>query len=184
MPWLVRHAFLASGLALASFDAAVSPISSISLQKRLRYAQGYIGLGLLKEAAEELAAIEGDARQSMEVLRVYIDLAMEAKQWARVVELAGPVAEASPDEEQVWISWAYALRELQRIKEAEAVLLRAEKDHGHKSAILNYNLACYACLQGYMELANKRLKRAIRLDKRFEDGWDKDPDLKALMDVF
>jgi len=35
-----------------------------------------------------------------------------------------------------------------------------------------------------LEEAGKRLKRAIRLDKRFEDEWDKDPDLRALIDVF
>jgi hypothetical protein len=49
---------------------------------------------------------------------------------------------------------------------------------------LHYNLACYACLLGYLEEADKRLKRAIKLDKRFEDEWDKDPDLKALTEVF
>lgn len=139
---------------------------------------------MLKEAAEELAAIEGDDRESVDVRRVRVDLAMEAKQWKRVVELAGPIAEVLPKDEQVWISWAYALRELQQIVEAREVLLKAEKVHGHKSAILHYNLACYACLLSHLEEANKRLKRAIKLDKRFEDEWDKDPDFKKLLDVF
>jgi tetratricopeptide (TPR) repeat protein len=162
----------------------VRPRSSISTAKRLEYAEGYIGLGLIKEASAELDAIDGDDRMSMKVLRVRIDLYMEAKQWDMVVTMARQVAEIAPADEQIWISWAYALRELQLIKDAEAVLLRAEKDYGHKSAILNYNLACYACLQGCHEEANKRLKRAIRLDKRFEDAWAQDPDLKALLDIF
>jgi tetratricopeptide (TPR) repeat protein len=162
----------------------VRPRSSISTAKRLEYAEGYIGLGLIKEASAELDAIDGDDRMSMKVLRVRIDLYMEAKQWDMVVTMARQVAEIAPADEQIWISWAYALRELQLIKDAEAVLLRAEKDYGHKSAILNYNLACYACLQGCHEGANKRLKRAIRLDKRFEDAWAQDPDLKALLDIF
>lgn len=139
---------------------------------------------MIKEAAEELEAIEGDARMSTEVMRVRVDLHMEAKQWDEVVAFAGQIAEGLPEDEQVWISWAYALRELQRIKEAEEVLLKAEKVHAHKSAILHYNLACYACLLGCLEEAGRRLKRAIKLDKRFEDEWAKDPDLKALMDVF
>jgi len=158
--------------------------SSIPTRKRLDYARGYIGLGMLKEAAEELGAIESDKQDSLAVRHVRVDLAMEAKQWERVVELTPPIAEASPKDEQVWISWAYALRELQRVQESREVLLKAEKEHGHKSAILHYNLACYACLLGYLEEANKRLKRAIKLDKRFEDEWDKDPDLKALLDIF
>jgi tetratricopeptide (TPR) repeat protein len=162
----------------------VSPRSSISTRKRLEYAKGYIGLGLIKEASEELEAIEGAARRSTAVERVRVDLAQAAKQWDLVVNLARQVAGASPEDEQVWISWAYALRELQRIKEAREVLIKAEEMHGHKSAILHYNLACYACLLGYLEEANKRLKRAIKLDKSFEDECDKDPDLKALFDIF
>jgi len=156
---------------------------SISTRKHLEYAKGYIGLGLIKEAAEEIEAIEAEEWQSMEVQRVRVDLFMEAKQWDEVVDLAGQIAENVAEDEQIWISWAYALRELQRVKEAETVLLKAEKVHGHKSAIVHYNLACYACLLGYLEEAGKRLKRAIKLDKRFEDEWDKDPDLKALMEV-
>jgi tetratricopeptide (TPR) repeat protein len=157
---------------------------SISTRKHLEYAKGYIGLGMIKEASAEIEAIEAEDWHSMEVQRVRIDLCMEAKQWSEVVDIAGQIAEALSEEEQVWISWAYALRELQRVKEAEEVLLRAEKVYGHKSAIVHYNLACYACLLGYLEEAGKRLKRAIKLDKRFEDECDKDPDLKALFDVF
>jgi tetratricopeptide (TPR) repeat protein len=157
---------------------------SISTRKHLEYAKGYIGLGMIKEASAEIEAIEAEDWHSMEVQRVRIDLCMEAKQWSEVVDIAGQIAEALSEEEQVWISWAYALRELQRVKEAEEVLLKAEKVYGHKSAIVHYNLACYACLLGYLEEAGKRLKRAIKLDKRFEDECDKDPDLKALFDVF
>jgi len=162
----------------------VSPRSFISTRKRIGYAKGYIELGLIKEAEEELAAIKAEDSLSMDVQRVRIDLFMEAKQWNEVVDLAGQIAEKRAEDEQIWISWAFALRELQRVKEAEQVLLRAEKIHGHKSAIVHYNLACYACLLGCLEEAGKRLKRAIRLDKRFEDEWDKDPDLRALIDVF
>ena len=181
---LVGPAPLASVIAFDYFDRAMSPRPSISTHNRLQYAKGYIELGLVNEASEELEAIDGDARMSAEVLRVRIDLHMEAKQWDLVVNLARQVAEALPEDEQVWISWAYALREMQCIKEADEVLHKAEKVYGHKSAILNYNLACYACLQGDHEEASKRLKRAIRMDKRFEDEWADDPDLKALLDIF
>jgi tetratricopeptide (TPR) repeat protein len=181
---LVGLAPLASVIAFASIDPAVRPQSPISTLKRLEYTKGYIGLGLIKEASAELDAIDGDDRMSVEVLRVRIDLYMEAKRWNMVVKMAGHLTVTVPADEQIWISWAYALRELQFIKDAEGVLLRAEKDFGHKSAILHYNLACYSCLLGYFDEANKRLKRAVRLDKRFEDAWADDADLKGLLDIF
>lgn len=162
----------------------MKPRSSITTRKRLEYAQGYIGLGMLKDASNELDLIEGEDRDQLAVRRVWIDLHMEGKQWDAVVKLAEQVAPATPKDEQAWIAWAYALRELQRIKEAKAVLLTAEKEHGHNSAILHYNLACYACLLSYMAEANKRLKKAIKLDKRFEDEWADDPDLRGLLDGF
>lgn len=180
----VGPAPLASAIAFDYFNRAMSPRPSIPAHNRLQYAKGYIELGLVNEASEELEAIDGDARMSAEVLRVRVDLHMEAKQWELVVNLARQVAEALPEDEQVWISWAYALREMQCIKEADEVLHEAEKVYGHKSAILHYNLACYACLQGDHEEAGKRLKRAIRLDKRFADEWVEDPDLKALLGIF
>ncbi|MFT3781402.1 MAG: hypothetical protein QM790_05240 [Nibricoccus sp.] len=162
----------------------MKPRSTISTRKHLEYARGYIELGLVADATTELENIEGEERDSLAVRRVWVDLHMEAKRWKQAVELAEQIAPSSPEDEQIWISWAYALRELHKIKEAQDILLRAEKEHGHKNAILHYNLACYACLLGDLITANKRLKRAIKLDKRFEDEWAKDPDLKAMLDVF
>lgn len=157
---------------------------NISTDKRLAYARGYIALGMIKDAEAELNAIEESERGLLDEQRVRVDLHMEAKRWARVAVVAEAVVEFLPEDEQVWISWAYALRELQRVEKAQAVLLRAEEEHGHKSAILHYNLACYACLLNDLEEANRRLKRAIKLDKRFEEEWARDPDLKDLLGVF
>ena len=51
----------------------------ITTSRRLEYAAGYIGLGLLKEAADELEAVEGDDRLSTPVLQIRCALYMEAK---------------------------------------------------------------------------------------------------------
>jgi len=39
-------------------------MSSIPASRRLEYARGYIGLGLVNDASGELEAIDGDARLS------------------------------------------------------------------------------------------------------------------------
>jgi hypothetical protein len=46
-----------------------------------------------------------------------------------VLKVARPLCEVSPENEGVWIAWASALRKLQRVKEAGAVLLKAEPLH-------------------------------------------------------
>jgi Flp pilus assembly protein TadD len=137
---------------------------------------------MVNEAADELEAIDRDIRLSVEVLRVRVDLHMAAKQWNLVIAVAKPVCEASPKDEGAWIAWAYALREMQRVKEAQEVLLQAEPLHGNTCGVLHYNLACYACLLGNMQEARRRLSIAYKFDEHWSVSALDDEDLRALWD--
>ena len=46
-----------------------------------------------------------------------------------------------------WINLAYSVRRIESIEKAEAILLRAREIHP-ESAIIAFNLACYACVGG------------------------------------
>ena len=63
-----------------------------------------------------------------------------------------------------WIDLAYSVRRSEGIKQAEAILLRAQAIHP-KVAMIAFTLACYASVTGRMEDANERLRNAIELDK-------------------
>jgi tetratricopeptide (TPR) repeat protein len=154
----------------------------ISTRRRLEYASGYLELGLLKDAAKELGLIEDDASDSAEVLQLWVRLQHQAKQWGPLVRVAEALIEVAPKEEQGWVSWAYALRELERIEDAQEVLRRAEPIHGKTSAVLHYNLACYACLLGDKVEAKRRLVMAFKLDAEFKIDAADDPDLEGLRD--
>jgi tetratricopeptide (TPR) repeat protein len=154
--------------------------STIATHKHLEYARGYLALGLVNEATFELEKIGVGDRKSIEVRAVWVELHVAAKHWELVLKVAQPLCEVSPEIEGAWIAWASALRKLQRVKEAEDVLLKAEPLHGGKSAILHYDLARYACLQGFHEDAEKHLTRACEMDKRFELQSLSDPDLAGL----
>lgn len=154
----------------------------IPLRRRLEYTSGYLTLGLLKQAAAELTAIKGDAAQSSEVMHLRMDLYHQSKEWRRLAQSAAALAKLAPDKEQGWISWAYALRELDRIEEAQDVLHRAEPNHGPTSAVLHYNLACYACLLGDKNEAKTRLALACEMDAQFKAEARDDPDLASLQD--
>ena len=149
----------------------------ISTRRRLEYASGYIGLGMHQDAAAELGLIE---RNSSEVLRHWVMLYHETKEWVALIKVAEALAGTDPDEEQGWVSWAYALRELDRVKEAQKVLLKAEVLHGESCAVLHYNLACYACLLGDQMDAKRRLATAIKMDAEFKNSALEDPDLAVM----
>ena len=60
------------------------------------------------------------------------------------------------------------------------MLLKAEAIHGENSAILHYNLACYACQLGDIEEAKSRLSTACKMDPQFKATALDDPDLEAM----
>jgi hypothetical protein len=149
-------------------------------QRRVQHALGYTGLEMWRAALAELGAIAAEERELPLVRAARVDYHMARRQWREVVRRAAPLAREHPWVESAWIGWAYALRELQRIAEARAVLLQAEAHHGDASAVLHYNLACYDSLLGDLASSRRRLKRACRMDPHFQHAAQADPDLVAL----
>jgi len=154
---------------------------SIPASRRREYARGYLALGLTGLAAAELRALGDADLDDPETRSVLIDLEMERKSWPLVIDLARDYCERRPREEKGWISWAYALRELQRVAEARDVLLRAEPLHGKVSPLLHYNLACYFCVLGDHGEARRRLDSAIGMDSDYAELAKDDPDLADLL---
>jgi Flp pilus assembly protein TadD len=152
----------------------------ISTATRVQYATGYIGLGLLEQAEAELATIPDAERELPEVLAAHAELAMAAKRWTDVVRFARRLTEVEPGDVQGWVSWAYALREMQQIREARSVLLQIDATHGDDHAIVPYNLACYYCLLGELETARRYLSKACEMDPHFKESLANDSDLTEL----
>ena len=156
------------------------PHVMISTLRHLQYASGHIELGMFQEAVVELDAIRQSDQLRPEVISVRIDLHMHAKQWNRVIKFAQELSRLAPADDKGWISHAFALRELDLIDEAQAVLLEAEPRLKKECDILHYNLACYACLLGNKPEAKRRLTLAFKMDKFWKHEALEDPDLKTM----
>ena len=155
----------------------------ITTLRHLQYASGFIELGMFVEASGELKAIIQTDQQSPEVVSVRIDLHMHSKQWEAVIKASQKLIQHKPEDDKGWISRAFALRELELVEEAQAVLLEAEPLHGKKCALLHYNLACYACLLGNKAEAKRRLTTAFRMDKTWKQSALEDSDLITMRTV-
>ena len=151
-------------------------------RRHLEFAAGYLALGMISEASDELEAIEGGDRLRPEVMALRCDLYLEARQWDLLLAVARELARQRPGEVKGWIGWAFALRELNRVGEARAVLLEAEPIHGKDSGLLHYNLACYCCLLGDRAAARLRLRLAGQMDRHWRAAALDDPDLQAMRD--
>jgi len=84
----------------------------IPTTRHLQYANGYIDLGMVDEASDELEAIDWDDRMIPEVLAVRVDLYHAAKNWELMRDIASHLAESMPDQSDNWMHWAFALREI------------------------------------------------------------------------
>lgn len=103
----------------------------------------------------------------------------ELADWPRLAEAAATFVTRSPTESAGWVTWAYATRRAISLEAAERILLEAEVHHPEE-AVIQFNLACYACVGGDLTTAQRRLDRAIALDPKFAEAARTDPDLEAL----
>ena len=74
-----------------------------------------------------------------------IAIRQELKDWANMRILSHELRFLYPDEEDWWVSEAFATRRSESIEDARKILLDGLTLH-YDSGIIRYNLACYACL--------------------------------------
>jgi tetratricopeptide (TPR) repeat protein len=148
----------------------------------LNAAEGWLGLGDLNSANDELEEITPEFRVHPAVLLMRCQIYQAAKKWDAVIVIAETLVNQLPKLEDPWIQRSYALHELRRTQEAYDLLLPAVKMFP-KLPVVQYNLACYACQLGKLKEALNRLQRAIELGgKRHDIRMDAldDPDLEPL----
>jgi Flp pilus assembly protein TadD len=128
----------------------------------LSAALGWLGLGNWHEAQVELDKISEQNRHAPAVLLAEYELYSSSKDWERAAEVAGVLVEAIPNSAGVWLSFAYAVRRKPggSVEEARAILNTAEQLFSDESMIA-YNLACYECQLGNMDVARDWLDKAM-----------------------
>jgi len=151
----------------------------MELKWRLAHARGYLGLGMIKDAAAELDQVPSDLAGETELLALRAIVLQEQANWPVLVDVAGELVRRQPAEAGWWVAWAYAVRRSQTLAAAEAILLDGERKHPQEPAI-QFNLGCYACLRGDLTEARRRVDQAIALDPSFRDAATSDPDLAPL----
>lgn len=144
-------------------------------------ASGWIGLGDLDSAREELQQVTPEIRNHPAVLIVQSDLLFAEENWEPLLPVAETLLRQFPKLEFLWINRSYALHELKRTQEAFDALLPAAKKFP-KRWLIRYNLACYCSQLGVLDEARQWLQKAIALAGASEIKALAlaDPDLKPL----
>ena len=151
----------------------------MQLKWHLSHAQGYLELGLIAKAADELRRIPAEERHTADVLRMQAAVLQEQGRWGSLRNVAGKLVRMQPDDAGGWITWAYATRRVRSLADADKILRKAEILHPREPTI-QFNLGCYASLRGDLTQAFARIRRAIALAPSFRKLAQTDPDLEAL----
>ena len=153
----------------------------MQLKWRLSHTRGYLELGMVEEAAAELAQIPPASAENFDVRVLRALVLQEKKDWHALVPLADGLVREKPDDPSWWIMLAYAVRRANSLAAAEKILLEAATNHP-KEATIQFNLGCYACQRGDLAKARAYVDCAIALDDHFREAAATDPDLAPLRD--
>jgi Tfp pilus assembly protein PilF len=153
------------------------------MEKQLQAAVGYLELGMVEDAANEIECISPDQKNSSEVLGVRLEIYRAAEKWSLMAVVARELWKRHQDQPVYWNHFAWAVRRAESIESANAILLQAVEKFP-EDAMTNYNLGCYTCQLGDLASAKAFVGDAIKLDARFKLLALDDPDLEPLWESF
>ncbi len=141
--------------------------------------QGYFELGMYDDALAEIDNLPIEPRGSLEALEMRVMILIQAKRWDAALQLSQEISCAFPKMSVGFIHAAFCLHELHRTEEARDTLLHGPASL-HTESSFHYNLACYECVLGHIEVARLHLERSISIDKKLRELALHDPDLATL----
>jgi len=146
-------------------------------------AEGWLGLGNWREAAEELKNVSPDLASHPDVLEVRYEILAKAGQWELAAETASTWIRKAPEEGGAWIKQAYAVRRKPGggITLAKDILTVAQQRFP-REPLIAYNLACYECQLGNLPQARDWLRQAFKLGnvRHLKQMSAQDADLEPL----
>ncbi len=150
--------------------------SASKLQEEL---EGYCGLGMYDEALHRIALArrKGDHSLTLDFLRTRILRA--AGRFVELKKTAEQLRRLRPEEPEVWVSLADAVRHQDSLQKGRSILLEAERkfpDNPH----IKFQLGCYHCQLRDLDKARSYLQAAIRLDQSWANVAKEDADLAPL----
>jgi tetratricopeptide (TPR) repeat protein len=147
----------------------------------LNPAIGYLELGMLKEANDEIESLPTELKNSSDVLTVRMEIYRAMKNWKLMEVVTRQLWNRHQDNPSFWNEFAFASRHTHGLEEAHSILCEALKQFPDDSLTL-YNLGCYESQLGNLESAKARIGEAIKLDPKWKIHALDDPDLEPMWD--
>jgi tetratricopeptide (TPR) repeat protein len=134
------------------------------------------------DADAELDKIDPFNRAAPEILALRVEIYWKLKKWELMREIAKRLNEFEPNEVHWIVSYAFATRRAVSIEVAKKILLSAVSRFP-KEAVILFNLACYECQLGRLDVAKDYLKKVFEIDPSWRRAALDDEDLRPLWDA-
>lgn len=144
---------------------------------------GWLELGNVKEAREELDRIGPAVQERPDLLEVRWILDARQEDWPAALKTAERLLQVAPENSAGWLHRAYAIRRVpEGSLEKSAEVLRPAVEKFPEEPTIPYNLACYECMLGNLEEARRWLQEAMKRGsvKKIRTMALRDADLEAL----
>jgi predicted Zn-dependent protease len=148
-------------------------------ERTILAAQGYSELSMFDDALAELDSLPPETAGHVVVMELRAVILMQARRWKPALETSRALCVMQPQQTGGFIHAAFCLHEMGRTDEARQVLLGGPASL-HAEPTYHYNLACYECVLGHLDLARMHLEKSIELDKKYREFARRDPDLAPL----
>lgn len=147
--------------------------------RQLQAAIGYLELGMVQDAREEIEQIAPEVRDLPAVLTVRVEIYRTLGEWEPMEVAATLLCKVRPDDAYGWINSAYATRRAFSLEQAKVILLNAATRFPGEATI-PFNLACYEAQLGHLDAARQWLANAVSLQPACRERALADPDLAPL----
>ena len=170
-----RTPFAAQGLPAQSSGGCIRIVNlSLADEQHVKAAEGWLELGLFREAFEELEHIAPEHRVHPDVLKLRWQVYAKAEKWGNAFTVAEGLARLVPDDVQPFIWRSYSARRMKGggVLHAFELLQDVVRDFPDEP-VVPFNLACYCCQLGRMPQAQSWLHIAFEIAQRngTEQHW-------------
>ncbi len=147
--------------------------------KALQAAEGFVYLGMHREALKELDRVPETEQELADVLIARVRVLLHLNRFATAAKLSQRGETLHRNEDEFTVQRAFALHKMEKPEEAARVLQEAP-GWLRRTGILHYNLGCYEARWGNLVVARQCVQTAIELNNAIKKNARQDPDLAEL----
>lgn len=157
-----------------------APTDEAILAWALSFARGYLELGMVRQAEQELERLPAALQDLPAVMSLRSHVLVARRRWRRVVAHARRAVRLFPESPEYYIHAATAFDMLGRREEGRRVWASAP-DTVRTNGVAHLHVARFEARLGNVDAAREHLASALDLDPRLRSVVSRDPHLTAVL---